>query len=124
MTSTRRIAVVTGASSGIGLATAQELARRGFHVLAGVRRQQDADRIASESIEPVILDITDEERVAVLAERVANDPGGRRLGVLVNNAGVALNAPVEVQSWSDSEQRVHLQGKEDLPRHVWEQTRS
>ena len=101
MMRTRRIAVVTGASSGIGLATAQELARRGFHVLAGVRKQQDADRIASESIEPVILDITDEERVAALAERVANDPGGRRLGVLVNSAGVALNAPVEAISLAE-----------------------
>lgn len=95
MTSTGKMAVVTGASSGIGLATAQELARRGFHVLAGVRKQQDADRLASENIEPVIVDITDEKQVAALADRVANDPEGRRLGVLVNNAGVALNAPAE-----------------------------
>ena len=95
MTNTKRMAVVTGASSGIGLATAQELARRGFHVLAGVRKQRDADRLVGESIEPVILDVTDEEQIAALADRVINDPEGRRLGVLVNNAGVALNAPVE-----------------------------
>jgi len=88
------MAVVTGASSGIGLATAQELARRGFHVLAGVRKQQDATRLASENVEPVIVDITDEEQVAALADRVAHDPQGRRLGALVNNAGVAINAPV------------------------------
>ncbi len=90
-----RMAVVTGASSGIGLATTHELARRGFYVLAGVRKQQDADRLASANIEPVIVDITDEEQVAALADRVAHDPRGRRLGALVNNAGVALNAPVE-----------------------------
>ncbi len=95
MISTKRIAVVTGASSGIGLATVRELARRGFHVLAGVRKQQDADRLASENVEPVIVDITDEEQVAALAEHVAHDPQGRPLGALVNNAGVALNAPVE-----------------------------
>ncbi len=95
MESTKRMAVVTGASSGIGLATVQELARRGFHVLAGVRKQQDADRLAGENIEPVMVDVTDEEQVAALADRVANDPEGRRLGVLVNNAGVPLNAPVE-----------------------------
>lgn len=89
------MAVVTGASSGIGLATAKELARRGFHVLAGVRKQQDADRLTGENVEPVIVDITDEEQVAALADRVARDPQGRRLGALVNNAGVALNAPVE-----------------------------
>ncbi len=95
MISTKRMAVVTGASSGIGLATIQELARRGFHVLAGVRKQQDADRLASENVEPVIVDITDETQVAALTDRIAHDPQGRRLGVLVNNAGVALNAPVE-----------------------------
>jgi len=95
MTSTTKIAVVTGASSGIGLATVEELARRGFHVLAGVRKQHDADRLASRNVEPVIVDITDEEQVAMLANRIAHDPQGRRLGALVNNAGVALNAPVE-----------------------------
>ena len=96
MMSTDRTAVVTGASSGIGLATARELARRGFHVLAGVRRQQDADRLAGENVEPVILDVTDEGQVAALADRAGNDPQGRRLGALVNNAGVPLNAPAEV----------------------------
>lgn len=101
MTSTKRMAVVTGASSGIGLATTQELARCGFHVLAGVRKQQDADRLAREGVEPVILDITDEEQVAALAERVANDPEERRLGILVNNAGVPLNAPVEAISLAE-----------------------
>ena len=95
MTSTDRMAVVTGASSGLGLATARELARRGFHVLAGVRKQQDAERLAAENVEPVIVDITDEEQVAALADRVTRDRRGRRLGVLVNNAGVALNAPAE-----------------------------
>jgi NAD(P)-dependent dehydrogenase (short-subunit alcohol dehydrogenase family) len=95
MMSTDRTAVVTGASSGLGLAITQELARRGFHVLAGVRKQQDAERLAGENVEPVIVDITDEEQVAALADRVDQDPRGRRLGALVNNAGVALNAPAE-----------------------------
>jgi NAD(P)-dependent dehydrogenase (short-subunit alcohol dehydrogenase family) len=93
--SSKKMAIVTGASSGIGLAATQELARRGFHVLAGVRKQQDASRLASDNVEPVIVDITNEAQVAVLADRVAHDPQGRRLGALVNNAGVALNAPVE-----------------------------
>lgn len=43
----------------------------------------------------MIVDITDGEQVAALADRVAHDPLGRRLGALVNNAGVALNAPAE-----------------------------
>ncbi len=93
--STDRLAVVTGASSGIGLATVEELARRQFHVLAGVRQQEAADRVRREGIEPVIVDITDERQIAALADRVAHDPEGRSLGALVNNAGVALNAPAE-----------------------------
>lgn len=95
MISTNKLAVVTGASSGIGLATAQELARRGLYVLAGVRKQADADRLADTNVEPVMVDVTDEAQVVALAERVAHDPQGRPLGALVNNAGVALNAPVE-----------------------------
>lgn len=90
------LVVVTGASTGIGAATACELAGRGFHVLAGVRREADADALAAERIEPRILDITRGADIAAIAERVADDPGGRRLRAVVNNAGIAVNAPVEV----------------------------
>jgi NAD(P)-dependent dehydrogenase (short-subunit alcohol dehydrogenase family) len=83
--------VVTGASTGMGAATARELARRGFHVLAGVRRERDADAIRATGIEPVIIDITEPEQVAALAERV----GGEPLHALINNAGIQVNAPVE-----------------------------
>ncbi|MBO3676068.1 SDR family NAD(P)-dependent oxidoreductase [Streptomyces sp. NEAU-YJ-81] len=84
---------MTGASTGMGASAARELARQGFHVLAGVRRDHDADAIRSTGIEPVILDITNSEQVAALAARVAHDP--RALHALVNNAGVQVNAPVE-----------------------------
>ena len=91
----RELIVVTGASTGMGAATARELARRGFHVLAGVRRDVDADALRGDGIEPHILDITVESDVAAVAERVANDPQGFPLRALINNAGVAINAPVE-----------------------------
>uniref|UniRef100_UPI0006DCA63F SDR family NAD(P)-dependent oxidoreductase n=2 Tax=unclassified Mycobacterium TaxID=2642494 RepID=UPI0006DCA63F len=91
----RELIVVTGASTGMGAATAKELARRGFHVLAGVRRDADADALRAEGIEPLILDITVGSDVAALADRVANDPLRRPLRALVNNAGIAINAPVE-----------------------------
>ncbi|WP_145865692.1 SDR family NAD(P)-dependent oxidoreductase [Streptomyces capillispiralis] len=90
---TQKLIVVTGASTGMGASAARELARRGFHVLAGVRRDRDADAIRSTGIEPVILDITRSEQVEALAARVADDP--RALHALVNNAGVQVNAPVE-----------------------------
>ena len=93
---TQDMVVVTGTSSGIGRATAEQLAAEGFHVLAGVRRQEDADKIKQNNIEPVILDITAIDTLRALAERVEQDPLGRPLRAVVNNAGIAVNAPLEM----------------------------
>lgn len=88
------LVVVTGASTGIGAATARELARRGFHVLAGVRRDRDGDAVRGPAIEPVLLDITDPAHIRDLTARVQRDP--RPVRALINNAGVGVNVPVEV----------------------------
>ena len=90
-----QLIVVTGASTGMGAATARELAGSGYHVLAGVRRDVDADALRTDGIEPHILDITDDSDVAAIAGRVADDPLRRPLRALINNAGIAVNAPVE-----------------------------
>jgi NAD(P)-dependent dehydrogenase (short-subunit alcohol dehydrogenase family) len=82
-----RLALVTGASTGIGRACAIHLAGLGFHVLAGVRDPADAP----DGLEPLRLDVTSEADVAAAADRV-----GAELHVLVNNAGIALSGPVEV----------------------------
>jgi NAD(P)-dependent dehydrogenase (short-subunit alcohol dehydrogenase family) len=82
-----RLALVTGASTGIGRACATHLAGLGFHVLAGVRDPADAP----DGLEPLQLDVTSETEVAAAAERV-----GAELHVLVNNAGIAISGPVEV----------------------------
>ncbi len=92
----QEIVIVTGASSGIGEAMARELARRGFHVLAGVRRDGDADAIRGPRLEPLILDITSPDHIRALAARVHEDPRGRAVRAVVNNAGIGVNAPVEV----------------------------
>ncbi|WP_077228397.1 SDR family oxidoreductase [Sphingomonas hengshuiensis] len=99
--SKQKMVVVTGASAGIGAATAHELARRGFHVLAGVRRDIDADAIRAPGIEPVLLDITDSLGIAALVRRIAEDPERRPLCALVNNAGMAVNAPLETYPLPD-----------------------
>ncbi|MFI5845808.1 SDR family oxidoreductase [Catenuloplanes sp. NPDC051500] len=88
---------MTGASTGMGAATARELARRGFHVLAGVRQQADGNAIRAAGIEPIILDITDSSDVAALAERIE----GHTLRAVVNNAGVGGIGPVEVLPLDD-----------------------
>ncbi len=102
MSKNNQLAVVTGASAGIGQATVHALAERGFHVLAGVRSEADAKRLSGNNVEAVILDITDPAHLAAITHRVENDTGRRPLGALVNNAGVAINAPVEtlpIEEW-------------------------
>ena len=91
----QELVVVTGASTGIGAATARELARRGFHVLAGVRRDRDADAIRGPGIEPLIIDITNPDHIQALVTRVCGDSQGRAVRALVNNAGVGVNVPFE-----------------------------
>jgi NAD(P)-dependent dehydrogenase (short-subunit alcohol dehydrogenase family) len=90
---TRGSVVVTGTSSGIGRAVALRLARSGFAVLAGVRREEDgaALRGSEGSIEPVLVDVTNGAQIAALAERL----GGGPLAGLVNNAGIAVAGPLE-----------------------------
>src|ERR1700754_4873294 len=95
-TEIQEIAVVTGASTGMGAAAARELAARGFQVLAGVRRDRDADAIRAPGVEPLIIDVTKPDHIQALVARVQKDPLGRRLRALVNNAGIGVNVPVEV----------------------------
>ena len=90
--------VVTGASTGIGRATSERLARAGTPVIAGVRKQTDFDALAAiPGVEPVILDVTKADDVAALAERVR----GSALSGLVNNAGSAMPGPLEALPLDD-----------------------
>jgi len=97
----RECVVVTGASTGIGAASARELARRGFHVIAGVRRDRDADALRADGIEPVILDITQPDHIARLAARLDDDSQAGALRALVNNAAIQINAPIETLPLSE-----------------------
>ena len=89
-----RTALVTGASTGIGAATARGLAARGYTVFAGVRREEDANAIKAERVEPVILDVTDTASIAAARDRVLAQTNGR-LDALVNNAGIVVYSPLE-----------------------------
>lgn len=99
-TATRSV-VVTGASSGIGHATAQYLARRGYVVYAGVRKQSDADRLAKESdgrIHGLLFDVADGPSILEAVKTLERQLGDDGLYGLVNNAGIGPAAPLEFQS--------------------------
>jgi NAD(P)-dependent dehydrogenase (short-subunit alcohol dehydrogenase family) len=87
--------LVTGTSSGIGEACANHLAGLGFNVFAGVRKQDDAERVAGPRTEAVIIDVTDDASVASAAETIRGAVGSGGLAGLVNNAGIAVAGPLE-----------------------------
>ena len=83
-----RRALVTGASSGIGAATAQRLTSEGWHVYALARRAQKLEHLAEqEGIIPLVCDVTDKGQVVAALERITDDGG---IDTLINNAGGAL----------------------------------
>jgi NAD(P)-dependent dehydrogenase (short-subunit alcohol dehydrogenase family) len=90
--------VVTGASTGIGRATALHLDSLGLRVFAGVRRDEDGEalrREASDRLTPLHLDVTKPEQVAEAAARLREEVQDSRLAGIVNNAGIAVAGPVE-----------------------------
>jgi NAD(P)-dependent dehydrogenase (short-subunit alcohol dehydrogenase family) len=96
----RGTVVVTGASTGIGRACALHLAAGGFDVLAGVRREEDGERlreaaVANGSLTPLRLDVTDADSVREAGATVEERTGVRGLAGLVNNAGVGSGGPLE-----------------------------
>lgn len=123
-----RIALVTGASTGIGRATALELARAGFLVFAGVRKPEDGEALVAEAqgeLEPVLLDVTDPEAIERAAALIAQRGGERGLAALVNNAGVAYTGPLEFVPLDDFRRQleVNLIGQLAVTRAVLPQLR-
>ncbi len=90
-------AMITGASTGIGQASAKYLADKGWRVFAGVRKTEDAERLSAElgeRVRPVLCDVTDAEIIKSAAEQVHNELQGQSLDGLVNNAGIAVAGPL------------------------------
>jgi NAD(P)-dependent dehydrogenase (short-subunit alcohol dehydrogenase family) len=90
--------VVTGASTGIGRATALLLDKKGYRVFAGVRKDEDAKSLkeaGSDLLKPIKIDVTKERSIATAARNVKRALGDEGLVGLVNNAGVGGGGPVE-----------------------------
>jgi NADP-dependent 3-hydroxy acid dehydrogenase YdfG len=99
MTSSHPVAVVTGASSGIGAASARRLAQEGFEVVCAARRLDRIEELAKEiGGRAIRCDVTSTEDVAALAEAV-----GDRVSLLLNNAGGAFGfepvAEADLDAW-------------------------
>ena len=95
----RGAVVITGASTGIGRATALELERRGHRVFAGVRRRADADSLvqasAGDGLVPITLDVTKDRSIAAARRKVQRAVGKRGLAAVVNNAGIGIAGAIE-----------------------------
>ncbi|GAB4131984.1 MAG: oxidoreductase [Thermogutta sp.] len=94
-----RIAWVTGASSGIGRAIALHLSQAGYRVFASARRGEKLEKLRSNDIVPLPLDVGDARAVADAAGQIADAAG--KLDVLVNNAGFGLYGTIEGASDED-----------------------
>jgi NAD(P)-dependent dehydrogenase (short-subunit alcohol dehydrogenase family) len=105
-----RSVIVTGASTGIGRATALRLDASGWRVFAGVRDPAAAESLrqaGSERLTPLTLDVTDPGQIAAAAARVEEESEGGLHG-LVNNAGVAIPGPLETIPLEDFRRQLEV----------------
>jgi NAD(P)-dependent dehydrogenase (short-subunit alcohol dehydrogenase family) len=103
-TNGRGLVIVTGASSGIGEAIALHQREGGFSVLAGVRRDEDSERLRTRGLTPIRLDCTVPEQLAAARAEV----GDRPLAGLVNNAGILRGGPLEFVSIDDLREQLEV----------------
>jgi len=103
---TARVAIVTGASSGIGAETARRLQAEGYTVYAAARRIELMAPLAEEGIRPVRVDVTDEASLTAFVSRVIDETG--RVDILVNNAGTSLLRPLLEHTLADWQQVIDV----------------
>jgi len=103
--------LITGASTGIGRASALRMDEEGWRVFAAVRREEDAASLrdgVSERLVPVMLDVTDAGQIVAVAELVSGEVGEAGLDALVNNAGIAVLSPLETIPVDDFRRQIEV----------------
>ncbi|WP_193727105.1 SDR family oxidoreductase [Burkholderia sp. BE17] len=96
----RPVAVITGVSSGIGLAIAEDLMQRGYLVCGAVRRLADADGLVTRwghAFVPLVFDVTDRAALNQSVTQADEVLGGRYLAALINNSGIGPSGPLLMQ---------------------------
>ena len=102
----QKIALVTGASSGIGKATAELLASNGYFVFAMARRMDRLEHLRSDQIEPIYLDVTNNKAIRATVDYIILTRG--RIDVLVNNAGFGQLGAIECVSMEAARQQFEV----------------
>ncbi len=105
------IALITGTSTGIGLDAARYLIERGWLVFGSVRRPADGEAVRGQlgaAFRPVLFDVTDHEAINRAAGQIGEETGGRPLQALINNAGIAVNGPLESLPMADLRRQMEV----------------
>ena len=106
-----RSVVVTGVSTGIGWGIVKVLSQHGYRVFGSVRKAQDAERLTKEFGEgfvPLLFDIRDESDVQAVAQQVRDQLNKETLFGLVNNAGIAVPAPLMHQPIEEFRKQIEV----------------
>ena len=102
----RQNVLITGVSSGIGLAMAERLLNNGYFVFGSVRQEKDAERLKKElgnNFHPLILDVTDYPSIEAAKDAVLQNIHGNGLTALINNSGIVVSGPLKYLSMEDLE---------------------
>ncbi len=108
---TAKSVVITGASTGIGAASALHMDQLGWRVFAGVRKQGDAEALRAQGsarLTPISLDVTDTVSISTAASAVAGAVGAAGLAGLVNNAGIVVPGPIEFLPLPDLRRQLEI----------------
>ena len=101
-----KIVLVTGASAGIGKATAILLAQNGYNVYGAARRLEKMQDLKAYGIKPIALDITEDESIVTCVEQIFKEAGS--IDVLVNNAGFGLEGAIEDVTMQDAKYQMEV----------------